>query len=154
MALNENGKNRLRLVIRITMWVVAVFLLLIALVIPIANNAVALGIENELKAQSMPAQTQMIESISVSGRYTDKDMQYFGAILIKSDLTIEEVSAHFPEYTVEYQLDSAIRAVGKTGDGEDNLSFTSAVENGKYYVVYRWGKAPAWLKGILNMDIR
>lgn len=154
MALNEKGKNRLRRVIRTTMLVVAVFLLLISLAIPVANNAVALGIERELKEMTLPPQTELVESISASGRYTGKGMHYFGAILIKSELPIEELSGHFPGYTVEYQLTAAIRATGKSGDGEDNLSFKASVDGAGYYVVYRWGKAPAWLKGILDMDIR
>lgn len=154
MALNEKGKNRLRRVIRTTMLVVAVFLLLIALVIPVANNAVALGVERELKAISLPPQTELVESVSAAGRYNGKDIQYFGAILLKSDLPIEELSTHYTECAVDYQLSAAIPAVGKTGDGEANLAFRTPVEGGGYYVVYRWGSAPAWLRGILDMDIR
>ncbi len=154
MALNEKRKNRLRQVIRSTMLVVAVFLLLIALVIPVANNAVALGVERELKDAALPPQTELVESISAAGRYTGQEMRYFGAVLLKSDLTLDEITAHYSNYTVEYQMDSAIRAVGKSGDGEDNLTFKTSLEGAGYYIVYRWGSAPAWLKGILDMDIR
>ena len=154
MALNEKGKNRLRRVIRSTMITVAVFLLLVALAIPVANNAVALGIERELKDTPLPAQTELVELISVAGRYTGKGMQYFGAVLIKSELTTEELVEHYSGYEVERQFTSAIRAVGKTGDGEDRLTFKASIEGTGYYVVYKWGSAPAWLKGILEMDVR
>lgn len=153
MALNEKGKNRLRRVIRTTMVAVAVFLLLVALVIPVANNAVALGIERELQAIPVPSRTELVESISASGRYTDR-MQYFGAILLKSELPIEEIAAHYPECGVDYQLDTPILAAGKSGDGEAHLAFSTSVEGAGYYIVYRWGSAPAWLRGILEMDVR
>ncbi len=154
MALNEKGKNRLRRVIRSTMIVVAVFLLLIALAIPVVNNAIALGVERELQETALPAQTSMVESISVSGRYTGKGIQYFGALLVKSGLSLEELADHYPDCVVERQLTSAVRVLGKTGDGEDKLTFQSSVEGSDYYVVYKWGSAPAWLQGILDMDAR
>ena len=154
MALNEKGKNRLRRVIRSTMIAVAVFLLLIALAIPVVNNAVALGIERELKETTLPAQTELVESISVAGRYTGKGMQYFGAVLIKSELSLEEIASHYPDYEVEYQLTAAIRVLGKTVDGEDRQTFNAALDGTDYYVVYKWGSVPAWLKGILDMDAR
>ena len=154
MALDEKRKNRLRQVIRSTMIVVAVFLLLISLAIPMANNGVALGVENDLKKMPLPEHTELVESISVAGRYTGKGVQYFGAVLVKSNLSMEEVAAHYPDCLVEYQMTPAIRAVGKDGDGKDRLSFKSPLEGNGYFIVYRWGSAPAWLQGILDMDAR
>ena len=151
MALGEKGKDRLRRVIRSTMIVVAVFLLVVALVIPVANNAVALGVENELKGQPLPPQTELVESTSLAGKLTGNGngMQYFGAILIRSDLTEEELSIHYPEYAVEAQKDAKISAVDHA-----DLAFNCSVSGEDYYIVYAWGSAPAALRFILNLDIR
>lgn len=153
MALNEKRKDRLRRVIRSTMIVVAVLLLVVALVIPVANNAVALGVENELKGQSLPPQTERIESTSLAGKLTKngKGMQYFGAILIKSELSLDELSEYYPECTVEAQTASTV-----TVDAMNNvdLVFYHDVTGEGYYIVYAWGSAPVILRDILNLDIR
>ena len=103
MALQERHKNRLRFWIRITMVFVAAVLLLFAVGIPIANNAVALGVENELKRIPLPADTELVESTSKSGKLVGNGngMQYFGAILIKSDLLPEELDAYYQAYRTD-----------------------------------------------------
>lgn len=153
MALGEKGKDRLRRVIRSTMIAVAVFLLVVALVIPVGNNVVALGVENELKGQALPPQTELIESTSLAGKLTGNGngMQYFGAILVRSDLTEEELSEYYPECTVEAQ--TASTATVEAMNNVD-LAFYHDVTGEDYYVVYTWGSAPAALRFILNLDIR
>lgn len=159
MALSNKHKDKMRLVIRATMIAVAVLMLVIALAIPVANNAVALGVENELKQIPLPEQTELVESTSVAGKLigNGNGMQYFGAILIKSDLPVDQLNAHYAAYRadpfdcmVEQQTSASIEAGGMNG----TLSFRAEPEVTGYYVVYSWGDAPDWLWDILNLDLR
>lgn len=158
MALQERHKNKLRLWIRVTMVFVAVVLLLFSVVIPVVNNAIALGVENDLKDLPLPENTELVESVSKAGKLVGNGngMQYFGAILIKSDLSLEELDAYYQEYRtgqfdclISGQLDHNILAV-EHGD----LTFRHDEYGVGYYIVYTWGSAPDWLKAWLDTDLR
>ena len=158
MALSEKQKNKARGWIRVTMVFVAVLLLLFAVVIPIINNAIALGIENELKDLPLPPDTERIESISKAGKLVGNGngMQYFGAILIKSDLLPEELDAYYQPYRtgqfdclIAGQFDNRILAVE-----HGNLAFRHDEYGVGYYIVYTLGNAPDWLQGWLDTDLR
>lgn len=159
MALNNKQKDKMRHVIRITMIAIALILLFWALVLPIINNAVALGVENELLEQPLPPKTQVIDSISAAGRFSpfSKDMQYFGAILLKSDLTKEEMESYLEESlyekkhncTVEFQASAAIQL------NQLNLDLTfDDFSEGNCYILYKFGFAPGWVRPLLNTDMR
>lgn len=158
MALQERHKNRLRLWIRITMVFVAAVLLLFSVVIPFVNNAIALGVENDLKSLPLPDKTAFIESTSKAGKLVGNGngMQYFGAILIKSDLSLEELDTYYQSYRtgqhdclIAGQPDNNILAV-EHGD----LAFHHDEYGIGYYIVYTWGDAPDWLQGWLDTDLR
>lgn len=152
MALQERHKNKARLWIRVTMVFVAVVLLIFAVVIPIVNNAVALGIEKDLKRLPLPESTELVESISKAGKLVGNGngMQYFGAILVKSDLSAEELTAYYEDHdcSLAGQLTSEILVVDRT------LSFRHDEYGVGYYIVYRWGSAPDWLQDLLDTDLR
>lgn len=159
MAMNHKQKDKMRHVIRITMVTIALILLFWALVLPIINNAIALDVENELKDQPLPPKTQLVDSISAAGRFSllAKDMQYFGAILVKSDLAEQEMEAYLEESlyekkhncTVETQTSAAVHLNGLNL----NLTFDDFSE-GNYYIIYKFGSAPGWVRPLLNTDMR
>lgn len=158
MALQERHKNRLRQWIRVTMVFVAVVLLVFAVVVPMVNNAVALGVEKELKKFPLPPDTVLIESISKAGKLigSGNGMQYFGAVLIKSDLSAQELDEYYQAYRtgefdclIEPQLSNDIRAVEN-----GNLAFRHTEYGIGYYVVYTWGSRPVWLRDVLDTDLR
>jgi len=162
MALSDHNKNRLRRVIRTSMITLAVFLLVIALVIPIANNAIALSEEKQLKDIPLPAGAKLISSASAAGDLTtvSNRMEYCGAILIQSDLSEEEVEAHYGQY--RQQIFDCI--VEGAPDARELLStlelesvepaFAADAVQDDWYLVYSWGQPPDWLYDILNMDSR
>ena len=163
MALDEKRKDRLRHVIRVTMVAIASLLLFFALIIPVANNAVALGVEKDLKSIPVPAHTEIVESISVAGKLAGNGngMQYFGAVLLKSDLTLEELQTYyFPHRQgtlgcmVEPQATAAICPGGNPLSGAPDLTFREPVCGEGYYILYTWGSVPAWLHDLLNTDMR
>ena len=158
MALQEKHKNKLRLWIRVTMVFVAVVLLLFAVGIPVANNAIALGVENDLKDIPLPENTVLVESTSKAGKMVGNGngMQYFGAILIESDLSFEELDAYYQAYRagsfdclIAEQVSSDILVV-EHGD----LAFRHTEYGDGYYIVYTWGSAPDWARDWLDTDLR
>lgn len=158
MALQEKHKNKLRLWIRIAMVFIAVVLLLFAVVIPIINNAIALGIENDLKSIPLPEKTELIESTSTAGKLVGNGngMQYFGAILIKSELLPEQLDAYYQAYRtgaydciIAGQLDEKILAI-EHGD----LTFRHDEYGVGYYIIYTWGSAWNWAQDWLDTDLR
>ncbi len=161
MTLSEKQKNKMRRFIRGVMIIVAVFLLLIALAIPIANNAVALGVERELKRLPLPEETELVESTSVAGKMvgSGNGMQYFGALLLHSTLSLQELQEFYAVYQpndytcrVEPQIGTEIRPRGSSLMG--NVAFHTDAGTNDYYILYTWGDAPDWAQDWLNTDLR
>ena len=65
--------------------------------IPLINNHTAYKVEKALCEIPLPEETELIESLSQAGKLTGNGngMQYFGAILIRSDLSLEELDAYY-----------------------------------------------------------
>ena len=162
MALDNKRKNRLRHVIRVTMVAIAALLLFFALIIPVINNAIALGIERDLKAIALPERTEVVESTSVAGKLmgNGNGMQYFGAVLLKSELTLTELQAHYAaqqdslDCVVEPQISAEIYPAGNRLNGVSDLSFRESIGGEGYYILYAWADAPAWSRDLLNTDMR
>lgn len=159
MALNSKQKDKMRHVIRIFMVTLALILLFWALVLPIINNAIALGVENELKEQPLPPNTQLVDSISAAGRFSkfSKDLQYFGAILVTSELSEEEMKAYLEESLYDKTHNCTVRKQTSATIDLDfanmDLSFDEFSE-GNYYIIYKFGYAPGWVRPLLNTDMR
>ena len=68
--------------------------------IPLINNHTAYKVEMTLCEIPLPEETELIESLSQAGKLTGNGngMQYFGAILIRSDLSLEELDAYYSDY--------------------------------------------------------
>ncbi len=136
--------------------ILAVFLLIGGgVLIPIINDYCAYQVEKELCSIPLPKETELIESLSKSGKLTGNGngMQYLGAILIKSDLSIEELEIYYSsyrnnewEYLVDIQEGQEIEVVDHS-----TLQFAEQIESKGYYIVYSWGDGNSLLKEI---DIR
>ena len=97
----------------------------------------------------------MIESLSQAGKLTGNGnrMQYFGAILIRSELSLEELETYYSdyrsnewEYLVEIQEGQSIEVIEHKA-----LQFSEEIEDGGYYIVYSWGRGNSLLK---ELDMR
>lgn len=161
--MTNRQKNRTRQIIRVCMVFFAVLLLTVSVGIPIANNAIALGMEKELKALPLPENTQLVDSTSMAGKLSGNGngMQYFGAVLIQSTLSEEEIKIHYAKYRdslddclVEPQKGTEIRPGGNPLHNNDGLAFSSPVEGEGYYMIYSWGRAPEWARMWLDIDLR
>jgi hypothetical protein len=153
MALAAKQKDKVRRWIRVIMVFVAALLLLFAAAIPIVNNAIALGVEKDLKNLPLPEKTELIETTSKAGKFvgSGNGMQYFGAILIRSEKTLDELSAYYSQkladVVVKEQNTQKIQCVEHGG-----LSFkTQITATEDYYIVYLFGSGNALFS---ELDIR
>ena len=113
--------------------------------VQIANNCIAMEVEKEIKSLPLLERTNYIESISAAEKLVGNGngMQYFGAMLIKSELSLEELDTYYSvyrennwEYVVGYQTDGVIMDENWiVGD----LGFKSDIDSDDYYIVYSWG---------------
>ena len=70
-------------------------------------------------------------------------MQYIGGILIKSELSLQELKSYYSQYAindwefiVEKQTDKQISFIE-----HGTISFNSDINGDTYYVVYSWGNS-------------
>ena len=132
---------------------VVVFLVCCFASIPIVNDLTAKSIEKQLARVDLPENTELIESLSKAGKLVGNGngMQYFGAILIRSEQTLEELSAYYSHelanVVVERQTAQKIEGVE-----HEELSFiTDISQTEDYFIVYLFGDGIA---PFLNLDIR
>ena len=123
--------------------------------IPLINNHTAYKVEKKLCETPLPEKTELIESISRAGKLTGNGngMQYFGAILIRSDLSLEELDAYYSRYrSNEWECLVKIQE-GQSIEGIDHgtLQFAEEIKDRGYYIVYSWGSENSLLD---ELDIR
>lgn len=132
-----------------------VLILAIFVSAPVYNNYCAYKVEKVLCETPLPKQTELIEAISQAGKLTGNGngMQYFGAILIRSELSLEELDAYYLdyrsnewEYLVETQEGQHIEVID-----HGTLQFTEEIKDSGYYIVYSWGSGNSPLE---ELDIR
>lgn len=139
---------------RVKKLVVSLIIIIIILTVsvPIINNYYAYRIEMQLYETPLPEKTEIIDSTSKAGKLVGNGngMQYFGAILIKSKLSLENLRDYYSDfkknewsYIVEQQEGPSINLIE-----HGTISFSKAVEGENYYIVYSWGTGNSLLEGI------
>ncbi|MCI7041755.1 MAG: hypothetical protein MR992_06465 [Lachnospiraceae bacterium] len=126
-----------------------------AISIPLINNYTAYKVERALCEIPLPEEAELIESLSQAGKLTGNGngMQYFGAILVRSDLSLEELDAYYSdyrsnewEYLVETQEGQHIEVID-----HGTLQFTEEIKDSGYYIVYSWESGDSLLQ---ELDMR
>ncbi len=140
------------------MWIipsVIVFIIAFEITAQISNNIRAEDVAIVLEETLLSENTVLIESVSKAGKLNGNGngMQYFGAILIKSELSLDELNAYYSqfrenewEYVVDNQESENIEEVE-----HGNLSFSTAISVDDYYIVYSWGTGDGFFE---YFDIR
>ncbi|MBD5549654.1 MAG: hypothetical protein HDQ96_00520 [Lachnospiraceae bacterium] len=122
---------------------VVTIILSVLMITPIINNNMAEKTADELVDLPLPNNTEFIESIYKAGKLVGNGngMQYFGAILIKSELSLDELKEYYLEFAdnewkciVENQTNTEVEIIEHT-----NLTFKTDIEGNDYYIVYSWG---------------
>ena len=121
--------------------VIGVLVISFLVSVPLVNDLSAQNVAKQLTEIPLPDNTEIVESLSKAGKLVGNGngMQYFGAMLIKSELTLDELSAYYshisPDAVVKEQKTQKIEFLE-----HGKLSFkTNITDSGDYYVVYLFG---------------
>lgn len=113
--------------------------------IPVVNNLTAKKVEQDLLALSIPEATEVIDSISKAGKITGNGngMQYFGAILVKSELSIDELNVFYEQFR-NHEWDCIVVSQKQPQfdffEYYDDLRFSKYDdEKGNFFIIYSWG---------------
>ncbi len=131
-----------------SLFIVAVISLLIVAVIvfsaavPLINDKAARDTAKVLAEIPLPENTRLIESVSRAGKLvgSGNGMQFFGAVLLESELSLEELDAHYSSYTdneceIRKQDGSEVEVIE-----HGRLAFKSDTGENSY-IVYLWGSS-------------
>lgn len=110
---------------------------------PIKNDMEAKKVANAIKECALPERTELIDTVSAAGKLVGNGngMQYFGAILIKSELSLEELKEHYGKLASdEFQNIVEKQETGTIDFIEHaDLSFDADCDYENTYIVYSWG---------------
>lgn len=118
----------------------------LVLAVPAVNDRAAAETAERLAALPLPERTRYLEKASLAGKLTGNGngMQYLGAILLESGLSLEELRAYYAIYAeheweciVERQRGRAVQAVE-----HGSLEFRAEADGDDYFIVYSWGPGP------------
>lgn len=135
--------------------IVAISISFYIIIIPLFNDHYAKQVERKLRTTPLPRETEIIDSVSQAGKLVGNGngMQYFGAILLKSKLSLNDLEDYYSayqknewSYIVEPQKTQIIKVVEHS-----RISFSEKVDGDGYYIVYSWGNGPDILE---ELDIR
>lgn len=147
----------MRKIIKIITFIIIILIFLLSISIIVSNDNISKKVEKGLKSIPLPSNSKLIDSISASGKLTGNGngMQYFGAILIKTELNEEDLEKYYKEYRkgmwdcfIKKQNSSEIDVIEhgsysfKNFDGDESLN---------YYIIYSWGNSE---NDLLDLDIR
>ena len=119
-------------------------------IIHIGNNITAKKVANLVANVDLPNDTQVVEKFHIAGKLTGNGngMQYLGAVIIKSDLSIDKLKEYYAENNlfVEYQTSQKIDII-EHGD----YALKTKINANNFYIVYAWGDSNTFFE---DFDIR
>lgn len=126
--------------------VIAAVLILPQLWVVAVNDASAREVETSLRDLPLPEDTEFIDSLSVAAKLSGNGngMQYLGALMIRSDLSLDELETFY-----ESQAGEELSMIGvHPSGGLDGLHRTPGFlgqpgEPGTF-IVSAWGDGPGW----------
>lgn len=116
--------------------------------IPFINNLTALKVAKEIERCPLPQSTIFCESVSAAGKLVGNGngMQFFGAILINSELSLNELEEYYSQYRKDEwsfivlpQTDKQILTIEHQTVYFNALASESDLSN--YFIVYSWGSS-------------
>ena len=147
--------------------IIGIIILLILLIIGLPlyivlmNNEIANRTTEELANTQLPENTQMVDTISIAGKVSGNGngMQYFGAVLLKTDLSEEELDTYYQQYRgnsskflIKKQETEKIEVIDKPGYYFQTFN---EEDKEKYYILYSYGSADGiFLEDLLELDLR
>ena len=132
--------------IKIVLIAMLALFVLIIITVPMVNNMTARNVKRTLEASPLPNGAEFCESISLAGKLTGSGngMQFFGAILIRTEQSIDEVENHYSKfrendwsYIVDAQEGEFVAVLEHESLSFDILEDEVDLDN--FYIVYTWG---------------
>lgn len=155
--MQKKKKRRLRIAI---FALVALLILAYAGVV-LANNAIAGALERVLLSAPLPTQTELVDSISIAGKVqgNGNGMQYFGAILLRSELDEAALEAHYAAYAADADIVEVLPQTSQYVFEYRPYRFSQEVSGENLYRVALWKYSVVGCEDniwgeILNCDIR
>ena len=133
----------------------------IGVLVPLHNSYIANEVEVSLLEAPLPENTEYIESLNASGQLlnNDGDINFFGGMLIKSELSEDELNEYYAkirenhnDYLIESQDTSEISVIENGDYSFEHLENVSDFDN--YYLVYSWGSDESVLQTFNKFDFR
>ena len=135
--------------------VVIVIVLLVGFIvcIPLVNDFSAKNIEKQLIEIALPDNTELIESLSKANKLVGNGngMQYFGAVLIRSEQSLYELSAYYSQKLDNIVVKEQKKARIECVEHGELFFNTHVTETEDYFIVYLFGEG---LPLFSNLDIR
>ena len=123
---------------------------ILSVVITVVNDSTAAGVERALVSLPLPEKTAFVESLSKAGKLVGNGngMQYYGAMLISSELSLNELQEYYRGYDCEvYRIDYP-----RIDVDHGNLCFKTVPFPDNAYMVEMWGESPS--RFFAEFDIR
>ncbi len=129
--------------------------------IAIVNNCIANNIEQKLVALDLPENTELTDSISIAEKLfgNGNGMQYFGAILVTSELSEEELKQHYSQFDEEVFVE--IKEDNFVISEKYNYAFSNFYPDKNNYIIWRIEynsdkahETENFLYDLLDMDFR
>lgn len=111
---------------------------ILCITITAVNDNTAMQLEKELLNIPLPEDTYVVESLSQAGKLwgNGNGMQYYGAMLISSELPLEELKSHYLQYNCNINIQTTTEI--NTDHGE--LHFPSDTFPDNAYIVEKFGQ--------------
>lgn len=123
--------------------------------VPAVNNLTAVRVKDALCALPLPEQTERIDAVAKAGKLVGNGngMQFFGAILIRSELSEQELAAFYRPYAANEWSCQVVRQISPRIESIelDTVSFKAFPDSGSFYRVQTWGDSSFALR---DWDLR
>ena len=135
--------------------------ILIYIGITAVNDRIAESLTDALLAVPLPPETKLLDSQTIAGRQygNGNGMQYFGMLLVTSDLSADELLAHYRSYLPDAESLEVERQETQLIPGHMDYMFEYWENDRPGYriTLARWSVSGAegslW-EGLLNCDVR
>ena len=129
--------------------------------ITVANNRIAGSLEQDLLNYPLPPQTEILDSASIAARVAGNGngMQYIGALLVKSELTEDELQEYYDACPSDGEYAEVLPQETEYIFEYQNYRFDNWQPGKDIYRVALWihsisGLEDSTWEAILNCDIR
>ena len=140
---DDNMMKKCKRICKIAFGIPIAAILIFMISIPIVNDNIADKTAERIQQIELPDNTQYLETFSKAGKLSGNGngMQYIGGMLIKSDLSLQDLQSYYSRYAenewdciVAKQTDQNISCIE-----HGTVSLNSDINGDTCYVVYSWG---------------